>query len=221
MTLASPPRLSAATLGRLPPAVGRPTYDRGALQTGIAHLGLGAFHRAHQAAYTEAVLNSGDVCWGTTGASLRRPETRDALAPQDNLYTLALHDGAGERLQVIGGLTACLVAPEEPERLLAAMARPETRIVSLTVTEKGYCHNPATAELDEHHPDIVHDLAEPHRPRSAVGFIVEALARRRASGIAPFTLLSCDNLPANGETLRRAVARFAELRDRDLGRFVA
>jgi fructuronate reductase len=217
----SPPRLSAATLGRLPPPVGRPTYDRAALQTGIVHLGLGAFHRAHQAAYTEAVLNGGDLRWGTIGASLRSPETRDALAPQDNLYTLALRDAAGERLRVIGGLTACLVAPEDPERLLSAMTRPETRIVSLTVTEKGYCHNPAAAELDERHPDIVHDLAEPHRPRSAIGFIVEALARRRARGIAPFTLLSCDNLPANGETLKRVVARFAQLRDRDLGRFVA
>ena len=221
MKTASPPRLSAAMLDRLPRAVSRPTYDRGALQTGIVHLGLGAFHRAHQAAYTEAVLDGGDLRWGTIGVSLRSPETRDALAPQDNLYTLALRDGAGERLQVIGGLTACLVAPEDPERLLAAMTRPETRIVSLTVTEKGYCHNPATAELDERHPDIVHDLAEPHRPRAAAGFIVEALARRRASGIAPFTLLSCDNLPANGETLKRVVARFAALRDRDLGRFVA
>ncbi len=216
----SPPRLSA-TLDRLSAAIGRPSYDCGALQTGIVHLGLGAFHRAHQAAYTDAVLSTGDLRWGTAGVSLRSAETRDALAPQDNLYTLALRDGAGERLQVVGSLTACLVAPEDPERLLAAMTRPETRIVSLTVTEKGYCHNPATAELDERHPDIAQDLAEPHRPRSAVGFIVEALARRRASGIAPFTLLSCDNLPANGDTLKRVVARYAELRDHDLGQFVA
>ena len=218
---APPPRLSAATLDRLPAAIDRPRYDRDALQTGVVHLGLGAFHRAHQAAYTEAVLAGGDRRWGTIGVSLRSPDTRDALAPQDNLYTLALRDGAGERLQVIGGLTACLVAPEDPEGLLAAMARPETRLVSLTVTEKGYCHNPATGELDERHADIVHDLAEPHRPRSAAGFIVEALARRRVAGLSPFTLLSCDNLPANGETLKRVVARYAALRDHDLGRFVA
>jgi fructuronate reductase len=218
---ATPLRLSAATLDRLPATIDRPNYDRDALQTGIVHLGLGAFHRAHQAAYTEAVLNGGDLHWGTIGASLRSAETRDALAPQDNLYTLALRDGAGERLQVVGGLTACLVAPKDPERLLAAMTRPHTRIVSLTVTEKGYCHNPATGELDERHPDIVHDLAEPHRPRSAAGFIVEALARRRIAGLQPFTLLTCDNLPANGETLKRVVARYAALRDADLGGFVA
>src|SRR5579864_3211265 len=112
----APIRLSTATLDRLPAAIGRPLYDRGALQTGIIHLGLGAFHRAHQAAYTESVLDGGDLRWGTIGVSLRSPETCDALAPQDNLYTLAQRDGAGERLQVIGALTACLVAPEDPER---------------------------------------------------------------------------------------------------------
>jgi len=223
VSAAALPRLSAANVAQLAATVRRPGYDRGALGAGIVHLGLGAFHRAHQAAYNEAVLAAGDLRWGTIGVSLRNPAMRDALAPQDNLYTLALRDGAGESLQVIGGLTACVVAPENPERLAAAMARPETRIVSLTVTEKGYCHNPATGALDEAHPDIVHDLAEPHRPRSAIGFIVEALARRRESGTAPFTLLTCDNLPANGETLKRVVARYAELhdRDRDLARFIA
>ena len=217
----SPPRLSAATLGRLPDTVGRPRYDRGALQAGIVHLGLGAFHRAHQAAYTEAVLSAGDRRWGTVGASLRSAETQSALAPQGNLYALALRDGGGEKLQVIGGLTACLVAPEDPQKLLEAMAHPETRIVSLTVTEKGYCHNPATGDLDENHPDIRHDLAEPSRPRSAPGFIVEALALRRARRLAPFTLLSCDNLPANGETLKRVLTRYAAISDRDLSHFIA
>ncbi|HLW92408.1 MAG TPA: mannitol dehydrogenase family protein [Roseiarcus sp.] len=220
MPAASFPRLSIATLARLPAAIGRPRYDRAALKAGIVHLGLGAFHRAHQAAYSEAVLNVGDLSWGTIGVSLRSPATRDALAPQDNLYTLALRGGELDSFQIIGGLLSCLVAPESPERLVAAMMRPETRIVSLTVTEKGYCHNPATGELDEAHPDIIGDLAEPHRPRTAIGFIVEALARRREAGIPPFTLLSCDNLPANGETLKRVVARYAELRDPDLARFV-
>ncbi|HLJ72542.1 MAG TPA: mannitol dehydrogenase family protein [Roseiarcus sp.] len=217
----SAPRLSDATLGRLPNAISRPGYDRNALQAGIVHLGLGAFHRAHQAAYTEAVLNAGDRRWATIGVSLRSPETREALAPQDNLYTLALRDGAGERLQIIGGLAACLVAPEDPRKLVEAMARPETRIVSLTVTEKGYCHNPATGELDESHPHIRHDLAERSRPRTAIGFIVEALALRRERRLAPFTLLSCDNLPTNGETLKRVLTGYAALRDRELARFVA
>jgi fructuronate reductase len=213
-------RLSAATLSSLPATIERPAYHRNALRSGIVHLGLGAFHRAHQAAFSEQVLNAGDFRWGAVGVSLRSADTRDALKPQDNLYTLALRDGEGERLQVIGGLVSCLVAPENPEDLLAAMTHPETRIVSLTITEKGYCHNPATGELDETHPDIAYDLASPHRPRSAVGFIVEALARRRAARLAPFTLLSCDNLPANGATLKRVTARYAELRDRDLARFI-
>src|SRR5579863_2287715 len=136
------PRLSTATLTDLPSSIERPAYRRGGLRAGIVHLGLGAFHRAHQAAFTEATLNRGDLRWGTIGVSLRSPDTRDALAPQDNLYMLALRDGGGEKFQVIGGLVSCLVAPEGPAALIEAMARPETRIVSLTITEKGYCHNP-------------------------------------------------------------------------------
>ena len=215
------PRLSAATLDRLPAAVAQPAYDRAALAPGIVHLGLGAFHRAHQAVYTDAAAADGDARWGVVGASLRSPETRDALGPQDGLYTVAARDGGGDALRVVGSVTRLLVAPESPAALLAALARPEVGIVSLTVTEKGYCHVPATGALDEDHPDIRHDLAHPDAPRSAIGYIVAALARRRAEGIRPFTLLSCDNLPANGRTLKRVAARFAELRDPDLGRFVA
>ena len=133
------PRLSNATLDRLPATVARPAYDRSALATGIVHLGIGAFHRAHMAAYTDAVLADGDRRWGILGASLRSPDTRDALAPQDGLYGLAVRDAAGERLQVVGAVTRLLVAPETPERLLEAMSAAETLIVSLTVTEKGYC----------------------------------------------------------------------------------
>ena len=211
-------RLSAATLGGLPGGVARPGYDRAALATGIVHLGIGAFHRAHMAAYTDAVLAGGDPRWGILGASLRSPDTRDALAPQDGLYALAVRDASGERLQVVGSVTRFLVAPEDPDALLAAMSAPETRIVSLTVTEKGYCHSPATGELDERHPDVVHDLAHPGAPRSAPGFIVEALRRRRAAGLPFFTALCCDNLPHNGATLRRVLVRFATLRDPALGR---
>lgn len=214
------PRLSAATLATLPASVARPAYDRAAVSQGIVHLGIGAFHRAHQAVSTDAVLAAGDRRWGIVGASLRSPETRDALAPQDGLYTLAVRDGAGERLQVIGSVVGLVVAPEDPAALVALMARPSTRIVSLTVTEKGYCHNPATGELDEAHPDIRHDLAHPEALRSAVGLIVEALAQRRQAGVPPFTVLCCDNLPANGRTVRRVLCRYAELRDPDLGRFL-
>ena len=215
------PRLAAAMLDRLPAGVLRPSYDRSAVATGIVHLGIGAFHRAHQAVMTDAVLARGDLRWGTLGASLRSPETRDALAPQDGLYTVAVRDEQGERLQVVGSVGTLMVAPENPHALLAAMASPTVGIVSLTVTEKGYCHAPATGDLDERHPDIVHDLAHPKASRSAPGLIVEALRLRRAAGVPAFTALCCDNLPHNGATLKRVLVRFATLRDLDLGRFVA
>ena len=213
-------RLSRQTLARLPAAVARPAYDPANVEIGIVHLGIGAFHRAHQAAFTDAVLAE-DRSWGICGASLRSPETRDALAPQDGLYTLAVRDGGGERLSVIGSVVELLCAPDNPEALLARMADPKTRIVSLTITEKGYCHNPATGALDEAHPDILHDLADPARPKTAIGFIVEALDRRRKAGEAAFTLLSCDNLPSNGHVLKRVVTRFAQLRGGDLAAYVS
>lgn len=213
-------RLSAATLARLPAAVARPVYDRAGLTVGIVHLGIGAFHRAHQAVYTDGLLAE-DPSWAIAGVSLRSPGTRDALAPQDGLYTVATRSAAGDAFRVVGAIPRLLVAPEDPEAVLALMAAPTTRIVSLTVTEKGYCHQPATGTLDEAHPDIVHDLAHAAGPRTAVGFLVEALDRRRRAGVAPFTALSCDNLPANGETLARVATRFAELRSPELGAWVA
>ncbi len=214
-------RLCDATLASVPAAVPRPRYDRARVKTGVVHLGIGAFFRAEPATYFDDALSNGDLAWGILGASLRSPDTRDALAPQDGLYTLLVRGPAGARCRVIGALRGVLVAPEGPDKLLRALADPGVRIVSLTVTEKGYCHDPATGKLDETHPDIRHDLKDPHAPRSAPGFIVEALARRRAAGVAPFTVVSCDNLPANGRTLHGLLARLAELRDRDLGRFVA
>ncbi|MBB4186582.1 fructuronate reductase [Sinorhizobium terangae] len=212
-------RLSRQILDRLPATVKRPEYDPARLAVGIVHLGIGAFHRAHQAVFTDAVLAE-DPSWGICGVSLRSPETRDALAPQDGLYTLKVQDGEGEELQVIGSVAELLCAPEDPEAVLARMADPATRIVSLTITEKGYCHNPATGQLDEAHPDVVHDLQNPARPKSAVGFIVEALARRASAGVPAFTLLSCDNLPSNGHVLKNVVTRFAELRDPGLANVI-
>ena len=185
------------------------------------HLGIGAFHRAHQAAYTEAALNAGDMRWGILGASLRSPDTRDALHVQNGLYALGVRDAQGEALSVIGAVRDVVVAPENPEKLIAVMARPATKIVSLTVTEKGYCHDPATGALREDHPDIVHDLVEHGRPKTALGFIVAALAMRRSAGVAPFTVLCCDNLPANGRTVKGVLSRFAHLRNAALGKYVA
>jgi fructuronate reductase len=213
-------RLSSATLDTLPAQIARPGYDRSAVSTGIVHLGVGAFQRAHQAMYTDAALAAGDKRWGIVGASLRSPTVRDQLRPQDWLYTVALRDASGEALQVIGSIQDVLVAPEDPEALLRALCDPAVKVVTLTVTEKGYCHDPATAALDETHPDIVHDLANPARPRSAPGFLVEALRRRREAQAHAFTVVSCDNLPHNGRTVGGIVARLAALRDPALGHYI-
>ncbi len=213
-------RLNEATLSALPSSIARPRYDRRAVTTGIVHLGVGAFHRAHQAVYTDDILAQ-DPRWGIVAASLRSPDTYDALEPQGGLYTLSVRSSDGEALRVIGSIKRVIVAPRAVEDLLRVMADPGTRIVSLTVTEKGYCHDPAKGSLNEAHPDIVHDLANLHLPRSAPGFIIEALRRRRIAGVPPFTVLTCDNLPSNGRTAMRVLTRFAELVDPALGRFVA
>jgi fructuronate reductase len=208
-------RLSETALSSLPEAIVRPGYDRDRVTPGIVHIGIGAFHRAHMAAYVDSILQA-DRGWGIIGASLRRPDTRDALEPQDFLYTLAVRDASGTRCRIIGALLDVIDANADREGLLARMADPATRIVSLTVTEKGYCHDPATGELDADHPDIRHDLDRTDAPVSAPGLLVEALARRHAEGIAPFTVMSCDNLPANGRTTRRILIAFARLRDQSL-----
>jgi fructuronate reductase len=214
-------RLAAASLARLPADVARPRYDLASVRVGIVHLGVGAFHRAHQAAYVDDRLAAGESEWAICGASLRSPDTAQALGPQDGLYALSTLSAAGETLRVVGSLRRLLVAPLDPQALIAAMSDPAVRIVTLTVTEKGYCHDPATCRLDEGHPDIRHDLANPRAPLSAPGFLVEALARRRAEGVAPFTVVACDNLPSNGNTARNVLTRLASLRDAGFGAWVA
>ena len=213
-------RLSRDALSALPASVATPRYAPAAVTTGIVHLGIGAFHRAHQAVVIDDRLNAGETSWGIVGASLRSPDTRDALGPQDGLYTLAVRSAGPPQYRVIGSISEVLVAPEDPEALLRRLSDPAVRIVSLTVTEKGYCHDPASGTLNEDHPDVRHDLTSAV-PRSAPGYLVEALARRRKAGARPFTVLCCDNLPSNGETVKRVLTRFAELRDPDLGRWLA
>ena len=213
-------RLSASTLAGLPASVRCPAYDRSALKSGIVHLGLGAFARGHLAEYTEDALEKRFGAWGIVGASLQRPDQRDRLQPQDGLYTLLKLAPAGPELRVIGSVLDVLVAPESPSILIARLAAPETRIVSLTVTEKGYCHDPATGRLKADHPDIVHDLANPHAPRSAVGILVAGLKARRDAGLGPFTALCCDNLPSNGHVLRGLVRDFAALQDDRLAAWI-
>lgn len=214
------PRLSNATLARLDRAARPPGFNRAAVTAGIVHLGVGAFHRAHQAVFTDDCLAAGEVGWGITAASLRSAATRQALAPQDGLYTLALRTTGAESLRVVGAITRVLVAPENPAALLDAMVSPATRIVTLTITEKGYGVD-ASGTLRGDDPDIQHDLAHPATPRTALGYLVEALARRRQAGHGPFTVLSCDNLAQNGRVLHRALSAFADARDPGLGAFVA
>ncbi len=206
-------RLSAET------AIGRLPYDRSTVSPGIVHLGVGAFSRAHTAVYVDDILSI-DPSWGIIGASLRHPDARNALAPQDFLYTLLERGGAGTKGRIIGSLLDVLDATSQRESLIAAMTNPSVRIVSLTVTEKGYCHDPATGALVPSHPDIVHDLEYPELPVSVPGLLVRAIELRREAGIPPFAVLCCDNLPANGATVARIVIAFAALRSDALANHV-
>ncbi len=203
-------RLNQAKLAVMPKDISVPQYDRRNLNAGIIHLGIGAFHRAHQAFYTEAVLNKCGGDWGIIGCSLRSPGVRDQLAPQDGLYTLVERSGDGEKCQIIGAVTQTLVAPENPGALVNIMAQSNIKIISLTITEKGYCHDPATGDLNIAHPDIQHDLQNIENPKSAIGFIVAALQQRYNRNIRSFTVLSCDNLPNNGEVLAKVITQFSE-----------
>lgn len=188
---------------------------------GIVHLGLGAFFRAFGAVYVDDAVRISGGDWGIIGVSLQSPATRDRLAQQDFVYTMVTQgpDG-GETFRKIEIVQDVLVAPESPEAVLTWMADPAIRIVTLTVTEKGYCHDPATGNLNFGHPDIVHDLENP-LPKSAPGFLVRALQRRRDAGQPPFTVLTCDNLPENGRLVRRAVLDLAGRIDPALAGWVA
>jgi fructuronate reductase len=194
-------------------------YERGRIETGIVHLGIGAFARAFVADYTEAALAAGDARWGIVGVSLRHADAHARLAPQDGLYTLLERDGAALRARVMGALTGVLVAPRQPREVMRCLTDPRTRIVTLTITEKGYGFD-AAGHLDTAAPDIAHDLRAPHEPSSAVGFIAAALVARRAAGAAPFAVLSCDNLRDNGRSLRRLVLEYAQLAFPDAARWI-
>ncbi|MEM9966379.1 MAG: mannitol dehydrogenase family protein [Asticcacaulis sp.] len=211
-------RLSFATLNALNADVIRPAYDPAALKVGIVHFGPGAFHRAHQAAFLDA-LEANDPRWGICGVSLHSKGVRDALEPQDGLYTLAILD-AEIKYQILGSIREVLVGPEDIEAVFARLVRPEVQIVTSTVTEKGYCLNPQWT-LDLSHPDIVHDLANPATPKSFIGYVAEGLKRRYAAGLAPFVLIPCDNLPKNGERVKAAVVAFVAQSDAALASKIA
>lgn len=211
------PRLTSEHIASLPAHVERPDYDRDAVEIGVVHFGPGAFHRVHQAAYFDALL-ARDPRWAISVVSLRSAGLRDALAPQDGLYTLAILD-AQPSLRLIGAFKELLVATEQANAVRHRLAAPTTRIVSLTVTEKGYCLG-GDGRLDFSHPEIVHDLAAPAAPVSAIGWLVEGLRLRHAAGLPPFVTLSCDNLTDNGVRLRAAVLAFAERLDPALATWI-
>jgi fructuronate reductase len=206
--------LSQANLARVSREVKRPTYNRRAIDVGIVHFGPGAFHRVHQAWFVEKLLAT-DPRWGICGVSLRSTDVRDALVPQDGLYTLASLD-ANTSYQIIGAMKEVLVAPQNPQAVLEQLCSTTTHVVTITVTEKGYCLG-ADGNLDMAHADIRRDLSSPQSPTSLIGYLVEALRRRRDSGAGPLTVVSCDNLVDNGTRLARAVCQLAEAgNDRNL-----
>ena len=215
-----PARLALAALGRLPAEIARPNCDPAGLAVGIVHLGLGAFARAHAAVYADD-LAARDPNWGICGVSMKTPRAIAPLAAQQGLYTVCERDRHGSRLRVIGALRETMFAPADPAALVRRMADPRVRVVTLTVTEKGYCHDPATGRLDLGHPDIRHDLEHPGAPVSAVGFLVAALDERRRTGAGALNVVCCDNLPHNGRAVEELVGTFARARAPGLAEWIA
>ncbi|MCZ8152958.1 MAG: mannitol dehydrogenase family protein [Rhodobacteraceae bacterium] len=206
-----------------PVPVAHPAYDRSRLTPGIVHIGLGNFHRAHMAVYLDDLFAAGEAMdWAILGAGVRAPDSRmrDALKAQGFLSTVIELDPAGKTARRIGAMVDFIEVQPDNSALIAAMTQPEIRIVSLTVTEGGYYVDPATGRFDPTHPDIRADAANPDRPATAFGAILAALKARRAKGIAPFTVMSCDNLPGNGHVTRAAVAGLARLSDPALADWV-
>ena len=212
------------TLPKSHPEVMVPRYDRRSVTAGIVHVGVGGFHRAHQAVYLDDLLGmGGEAGWGICGVGLRPADAamRDALVPQDCLYTVVSRGAEGNELRVVGSILRFLYAPGQAEQVLSAMAAPQTKIVTLTITESAYNYNEATGEFNADHPDVRHDLQDPTHPVGVFGYLAEALHRRRRSGLPAFTVLSCDNVPHNGDVARRSLLAFAGLRDPTLSDWIA
>ena len=188
---------------------------------GIVHFGPGAFFRAFIAPYTDEAMAASGGNWGITAVSLKSRTTLDQLVPQGCQYTALERGPDGDRPRQIGAIRDVMLAPERQADVIAALADPANRIVTITVTEKGYCHDPRTGRLQADHPDIRHDIGNLDAPRSVIGFIVAGLRCRREAGHPPFTVLSCDNLPANGRLLRGLISEFAAMIDGRLADWIA
>lgn len=218
-------KLNKQNLNRLAPEVALPAYALDDTRQGIAHIGVGGFHRAHQAYYTDALMNTGEgLDWAICGVGLRAEDrrARDDLKEQDYLFTLfELGDTDDTEVRVIGAIRDMLLAEDDASALIDKLASPQIRIVSLTITEGGYCIDDSNGEFMAHLPQIQHDLAHPEAPETVFGFLCAALTKRRAAGTPAFTLMSCDNLPHNGAVTRKALLAFAALRDADLHDWIA
>jgi mannitol 2-dehydrogenase len=215
-------KLSTKNLGALPAGIARPKYDRADLSAGIVHFGVGNFHRAHQAVYLDDLFNAGgDLDWAIVGGGVRDADAvvRDKLGRQDWLTTVVEQEAHSSKARIIGPHID-FVRPGDVATMLDLLSQPKIRIVSLTITEGGYYISPATQEFDSSHPDIVADARHIDAPKTAFGLIVAGLARRRAAGVAPFTVMSCDNIPGNGHVSENAVAGLAELADSELARWI-
>ncbi len=218
---ASTETLGPALLDRLPASVQTPSYDRARLSPGMAHLGVGAFHRCHQAEYTDDLISLRFDRWGIVGINIRPPSLADTLGRQSGLYTRLIRENSHIEARVIGSIVRVVDSQESAAPALGVLVSPDIELVTMTVTEKGYCHIPSSGELDLGHPDIVHDLANPETPRSVPGLLVRALELRQATHGRPLTLLSCDNIPANGVILGNVVRSFAEGRGNGLAEWIA
>lgn len=214
--------MTLSSNGTLPAAIAQPGYDRQQLKPRILHLGFGAFFRAHQAVYAERLANDHASDWGYAVVSMHNGQQKIAdLQQQDLLYTVAEMDGSGWRGQVVGVVRQALhLQVDGLEAVLEAMAQPEVAIVSLTISEKGYCYQPASGQLLSEHPDIQHDIANPLHPQSAPGLILAALRLRRERGLPAFAVMSCDNMPANGQVTRNVLCQLAQRQDAELADWV-
>jgi mannitol 2-dehydrogenase len=209
---------------RCPSSVQFPHYDRSKIKSGIVHLGVGGFHRAHQALYIEELLERGLAdTWAIYGVGIMPQDEamNKALSKQDFLYTLVERSGEKDTARIIGSIINHVHGYKNPEAVLAKMASAETNIVSLTATEGGYCFNQCTGEFNEAHPGVQNDLKNPLNPHTIFGYLSEALDRRRKAGVKPFTVLSCDNLQGNGHVAKKMLLAFSELRDAKLASWVS
>src|SRR3954452_10071185 len=216
--------LTPDNLSSLPAEIAIPAYERRDVRVGIVHVGVGGFHRAHQAMYLDRLMNDGKALeWGICGVGVLPSDRHmaDVMAAQDGLYTLVVkHPDGKMEPRVIGSIVEYLFAPDDPDTVIERMADPATRIVSLTVTEGGYNIHAVTGRFAEDDPGVRHDLRKGAPPRTSFGLITEALVRRRQRGLPPFAVVSCDNIQGNGDVARRSFTAFARLRDQELGEWV-